>query len=147
MLNILFVCAGNTCRSPMAEAIFNKLAKDEGVDAKAFSAGAYGIDGVPYSEETVRVLEENGIILSGTSKELSKDDVEKADFVFGLTSRLASEVAFALPQYSEKVMAFSKEIPDPFGRGIEAYRECYKKLYEQIKDMICKIKEMPENEN
>ena len=67
MKKVLFVCSGNTCRSPMAQACFNDLAKKRGIDAVAFSAGLYTQDGLPYAANTLEVLQDNGITVSGSS--------------------------------------------------------------------------------
>jgi protein-tyrosine phosphatase len=55
---IAFVCTGNTCRSPMAEGIFNKLAEEKGIDVTAESFGLSTITGAPVSENSVKVCAE-----------------------------------------------------------------------------------------
>ena len=61
---IAFVCTGNTCRSPMAEAIFNKLAEEKGLDVRALSFGLAAVPGMPPSKNAVAVCREIGIDIS-----------------------------------------------------------------------------------
>ena len=62
---IAFVCTGNTCRSPMAEAIFNDMAEKNGVCVRAESFGIATSTGLPVSENSVIACKEIGIDLSG----------------------------------------------------------------------------------
>ena len=69
---IAFVCTGNTCRSPMAEAIFNKMAEEKNLPVRAVSFGLAAVKGMPASRQSVEVCKEIGIDLSQ----------KKANFVF-----------------------------------------------------------------
>ena len=53
---IMFVCTGNTCRSPMAEAVFNRFAEEKGLAVRAESMGTTTVTGMPVSENSVEVL-------------------------------------------------------------------------------------------
>ena len=79
MHTILFVCTGNTCRSPMAEAIARSVLDDSEIFVA--SAGVAAMDGAPTSEETLRALEAIGIEYEGRSTPLSADMIRKADLV------------------------------------------------------------------
>ena len=142
MKKILFVCTGNTCRSPMAEALFNDIAKKENIDASALSAGLFTEDGLPYSENSVLALSEDGISIEGSSKQLNAELVKDADMIFGLTESHGQGVISAFPEYADKVYRFPMNISDPFGGDIVTYKRCLS----QIKDGIMKIIEFLKNE-
>ena len=132
MKKVLFVCSGNTCRSPMAQACFNDLAKKSGIDAVAFSAGLYTQDGLPYAANTLEVLQDNGITVSGSSKQITDEMLAECDLVFGLTYSLSTALVAAFPDHSDKIYRFPLEVPDPFGGDIVLYRRSFNKIAEGI---------------
>lgn len=140
MKKVLFICSGNTCRSPMAQAVFNDMAKKQEVDAAAFSAGMYTQDGLPYSPNTLEVLRESGIPLSGSSRQLTGEMLEQCDLAFGLTYSLSTALVSAFPHSSEKIYRFPLEVPDPFGGDIALYRRSYQKITEGIAKILNAIK-------
>ena len=86
MRSALFICTGNTCRSPMAEGIAKAWIETSGADLFAGSAGVAAVDGMDTSPETLAVLERLGIGFEGRSKGLSRDMVLKADALFCMTA-------------------------------------------------------------
>ena len=138
MKKILFVCTGNTCRSPMAEAIFNDIAKKEGIDAKAYSAGLYA-DGSPTSKNAVSALAELGIDHKVPSIKLMPDDLMYMDRVYGMTSNHAAALRSAVPQYADKIGVFPTEVPDPFGGDIEVYRKCREIIEKGVREILSGI--------
>lgn len=80
-MNILFVCTGNTCRSPMAEAIL----KENSNQFKVQSAGIHASNGSPTSEETKEVLEEAGIKLVHKAQQVTAELIDWADIVLTMT--------------------------------------------------------------
>lgn len=87
MNRILFVCTGNTCRSPMAEGLMRKILADEGLAGiEVQSAGVAAQDGTPISEHAANVLKANGCTGPLRSAALSQSTVEWADLILTMTS-------------------------------------------------------------
>src|SRR6202044_1349980 len=83
--NILFVCTGNICRSPMAEGLFRHLVADR-KDVRVASAGVHASPGQPPSTYSVEALAEIGIDISRQrSQSLTDDLVARADLIFAMT--------------------------------------------------------------
>lgn len=125
---ILFVCTGNTCRSPMAAAVYNaRYAKD---GSHAVSAGL-AADGYCISPNAVSVLEKAGIrstpdnpYLCHVSRTVTKADMDSASLVVAMTGEHAMRLLFAFPTCATKITVMADEIPDPYGGDAAAYERC-----------------------
>lgn len=120
---IVFVCSGNTCRSPMAEAAFRKELKRRKISWYTVqSAGVNATEGLPMTAEAEKALTEAKISFSDDyrSRLLTRKTVEEAMAVVCMTRDLCDLIP------GKNVMSFyelaGKDIPDPFGQGIDAYR-------------------------
>ena len=133
MRTVLFVCTGNTCRSPMAEGIAQKLAEDGKFPQKVgsvffASAGVSAFDGGSTSHETVEVLKRMRAPVPEHSKRLTAEMIRKADLVLGMTAghvARARALVAGDPAAQAKVQPLDPEgdVDDPIGLGQRAYDE------------------------
>ena len=153
MTKILFVCLGNICRSPMAEAIMTDLAK-ENSKIEVFSAGTAGYhNGESAHRATLKKLKEYGIDGSYlVSSQLRSDDYKKYDYVIGMDDSNIENIYEIFTRNSslkevEKSgviirKLLSKNVPDPWYTGDfeETYNLCLlgcQKLLEEIEEKQC----------
>nr|WP_272915021.1 low molecular weight protein arginine phosphatase [Paenibacillus dendrobii] len=99
----MFVCTGNTCRSPMAEGLLRKMAKDRGIEVEARSAGVAAMDGMSMSRHAEAVLRDHDIDDRLTSKSLKRDAVIWSDLILTLTQGHKQHVIRSFPQAADKV--------------------------------------------
>lgn len=86
MKRILFICTGNTCRSPMAEAMLRRLAHQRGITVAVRSAGVSTVDGLPVSANALDTLRRRDIHHTGSSRALTTEAVEWADLILTMTT-------------------------------------------------------------
>ncbi len=148
-MNILFVCTGNTCRSPMAAAIMEKIAIENDIDVLIESAGIFAPIGERASAEAIAALDEMGIDLTyHRSKPVSEDLVEKSDLILTMTEGhkkilegLSSKKVYSIMEYIGK----DGDIQDPYGGDLDEYREIATEIYDALVDVAEKI--VDENDN
>ena len=138
MKRVLFVCTGNTCRSPLAEALFRDLVKDR-PDYAVRSAGVGAFSGQPASRHSVTLARERGFDLSGhQSRAVTPDLVDEATHVFALSRSHLAALLMDFPEAGDKFYLLSefaaddtlrgRDVSDPFGGGIEEYRQTLETL-------------------
>lgn len=118
----------------MAQAIFNYLS--EGTDICAFSCGIYGDGSSQISVNADAVLKEIGIEFKHTSTPITKEAMDDADYIVGITANHARTLISMFPESENKIYAMPIDIPDPFGGNIEIYRQCRNQLSLCIKELI-----------
>ena len=137
MKKVLFVCTGNTCRSPMAQAIFNLKC---GPDFISDSAGISTSNGKPVSENSVIALKNIGIEISHSSQQITRDIAEKYDYIVGITTNHANILQNIFPDLKNKIYTFPIEISDPYGMSLSEYEKCRDKISEGIDLILDEIK-------
>jgi L-threonylcarbamoyladenylate synthase len=150
-VQILFVCTGNTCRSPMAEGMFKKKLAEKlscKVDElgrmgyKVFSAGILDLKGAPASSESVAACACKGIdISSHQSQPLTVELISKSDLIFGLSCEHCARVVSLVPEAGEKckLLAEGRNIPDPLGKSQQVYQECSDLIEEAVKQRVSEM--------
>lgn len=142
MKKVLFVCTGNTCRSPMAQGICEKMAEDRDLPIKCESAGLSTVNGQPVSDNAVTVCNELGIDISRhRAKNVRNFDLSEFDAIFTMSPR-HKHALIALGANPYKIWLLGAEtggISDPFGEDEDVYRRCRDEIYDAIKDSIKEI--------
>lgn len=155
---ILFVCTGNTCRSSMAEAIFNStISADKELCNRyiAKSAGTHAFDGDGASVHSQNVLKKlwNIDISNHRARKITKDMLQQSFLVLTMTLSHKIHLCSLFPEYKHKIFTLGEyamcegnceklnvyDIPDPFGQSEESYEKCAQKIKTYIDKIIFKL--------
>ena len=143
-MNILFVCTGNTCRSPMAAALMNKIALDEGLDVRIESAGIFAEEGSPASTEAIVTMKKYDIDLLGHhAQQINSELIEKSDIILTMTQGqkmlfgdVSANKVYTVCEYA----GVEGDIDDPFGGDVEEYEEVAQMLYLALQAIAEKLR-------
>ncbi|WP_167628787.1 low molecular weight protein arginine phosphatase [Listeria valentina] len=130
-MNILLICTGNTCRSPMVEGILRKARPDVFVRSRGISAK----EGAPLSAEAERILRDEGLLFSHEAHQLQQEDLAWADKIFVMTAAQLALLRLIFPAEEKKFALISpegKDVFDPFSGGEVEYQLAFDALQTAI---------------
>lgn len=142
---LIFVCTGNTCRSPIAEAIYKNLEKVS--DRKVCSRGLVVLFSEPLNPKAEIVLKKHDLELNNhMAKGLKASDVEEDTLILTMTANQKKKVQELYPEekdiYTIKEFAGEiGEVVDPYGGTLMDYEECYIELGRLVKKTVYKLNE------
>lgn len=146
--NILFVCTGNTCRSPMAEYILKERA---GHDVHVRSAGVFAFPGQTASPEVLQIFEQQGINMNHESQMVTDELMQWADLVLTMTRSHSKELKREYPQFTASIHPLKEyvdehteypDITDPIGSSLRMYEATRDELEDLIKKLLQRVDQL-----
>ncbi len=146
-MRIVFVCTGNICRSPMAEAILRRLWREAGRDDLIVSSmGTHGLDAAAAEPFAQQVCRENGLDLAAhLSRPLVGEELQRADLVLCMEPAQQAFVATYFPWLQERLGLLAawpgratrkSAIPDPIGRPLKVYHDVYSMIDHHLRRIL-----------
>ncbi len=145
---VTFVCTGNTCRSPMAEALLRVTLAKKGQGLERFKVASFGLaayPGDPVSANSVKAMQRIGLdVAAHRSRLLTQADVDRSAVIFGMTESHLAALHARFQLLPELVLLVRdvlptdvpRDIPDPFGGGYRDYEECRDSMVEAMPAMV-----------
>lgn len=135
---VIFVCNGNTCRSPIAATIMNSVKKNR--ELEVLSRGMVVLFDEPYNPKAVAVCAAHDLIMpNNPATQLAKEDFDNDTLVLTMSKTQKDKIyaeydnainVYTLAEYAKEPMEL--EVQDPMGKGIDEYKKCYDSLYELV---------------
>lgn len=145
-MNIYLICTGNTCRSPMAEAI---LRGKDVTNMCVRSAGIYAQEGMPIAENAKTLITNTNLPYTAVSRAVTAKDIEWADYIFTMTTNHQRALLQLFPTAARKThtlkgfikTSVNEDVHDPFGGDLETYTKTFTELSTIMDALVLKLTE------
>lgn len=140
-MHIIFVCTGNTCRSPMAEAYFCHLVAGTGIAVSSAGTGAW--PGAETSANSLAVLKAEGIDASGLRSSQFGEEQLTADRVYTMTRGHQEALIGAFPELAgrAKTLIPNADVHDPFGGDLAEYQACFANMRPALEALASELRD------
>lgn len=157
MIRVLFVCTGNTCRSPMAEELMDDAVGRSTILAgkvKCRSAGTFACEGAEATQEAKQTMEEYGLSLDKhRARQFSAELAEKYDLLLSMGPIVFEQMEAIAPEYAHKMhtmLGYAEgmdgeqtddryTVIDPFDQDMDEYRACARQLSDAVAKMLKRL--------